>query len=410
MIKHDSALINKRLKMACAAMLVFVVVLTACSLQHKNQRIPVKVLILPKFEVGEMSEDFPGEAQCFYEEYVEGGDAYIVDGCPDTDKLYYKDGVALFLAGQGKVNAALNTAAVLSDQRFDYSDAYIISVGCGGAAEGYGILGDVFVNTAAVDFDLGHQADSRDVGSNSSTTWFHDMKFDSSAVVKLDRELMDRVFGLLKNVELKTTEQAVNFLDKEYHGQSWSKREPQVLRGTSVTADNYWKGRYDHQNALLVAKTYGCEDPFSISEMEDVAVGQAVSRFGMLDRFIILKPETKYTREELQSILSDDHTPVFVFEDSEGRVLGHGFCVLQPPENTRLMTDIKTLYIDDICVDKSARGQHAGSAIYEHILAFARQCGCYNITLNVWSCNPGAKEFYEKLGLVPYKTGLEMLL
>ncbi len=119
---------------------------------------------------------------------------------------------------------------------------------------------------------------------------------------------------------------------------------------------------------------------------------------------------TKYTPEELEGILKDPETPVFVCVGEDGKVLGHGFCVLQRPENTRLLTDILTLYIDDICVDEAARGQHVGKSIYEAILAFARDKGCYNVTLNVWTCNPGAMKFYENLGLVPYKMGMEQIL
>ena len=124
----------------------------------------------------------------------------------------------------------------------------------------------------------------------------------------------------------------------------------------------------------------------------------------------LFKLATKYDAPELRSIFSDETTPVFVCEDADGRILGHGFCILQRPENTRLLTDIQTLYIDDICVDEAARGLHAGTAIYEHILAYARSCGCYNVTLNVWTCNPAAMKFYEKLGLVPYKIGMEKIL
>ena len=69
-----------------------------------------------------------------------------------------------------------------------------------------------------------------------------------------------------------------------------------------------------------------------------------------------------------------------------------------------------TVYIDDICVDEAARGLGVGRALYDHILAFAREKGAYNVTLNVWSCNPGAMAFYEKLGLVPYKVGMEKIL
>lgn len=124
----------------------------------------------------------------------------------------------------------------------------------------------------------------------------------------------------------------------------------------------------------------------------------------------LFRRATKYTEEELRGVLQSDRTPVFVCTDSDGTVIGHGFCILQRPENVRLLNDILTLYIDDICVDENARGRHAGRMIYEYIVDYARRRGCYNITLNVWSCNPGAMKFYESLGLVPYRTGMEMVL
>ena len=120
-------------------------------------------------------------------------------------------------------------------------------------------------------------------------------------------------------------------------------------------------------------------------------------------------PATKYGAEELERILADEQTPVFVCTDEQDRVLGHGFCVLQHAGG-RVMEEHTTLYIDDICVDEAARGQGAGRVLYEHILAYAREKECYNVTLNVWSCNPGAMAFYEKLGLTPYKVGMEQIL
>ena len=119
---------------------------------------------------------------------------------------------------------------------------------------------------------------------------------------------------------------------------------------------------------------------------------------------------TKYSEDDLKKILSNDQTPVFVCTDEDGRVLGHGFCAFQRPENTRLLNDILTLYIDDICVDEAARGRHVGKALYEHILSYAREKKCYNVTLNVWNCNPQAMRFYENMGLKPYKVGMEKIL
>lgn len=118
---------------------------------------------------------------------------------------------------------------------------------------------------------------------------------------------------------------------------------------------------------------------------------------------------TKYNAEELKAILVNEETPVFVCVDEEDRVLGHGFCVMQH-SGGQLMVEHTTLYIDDICVDEASRSRGVGRALYEHILSYARGKGCYNVTLNVWSCNPGAMAFYEKLGLVPYKVGMEKIL
>ena len=120
-------------------------------------------------------------------------------------------------------------------------------------------------------------------------------------------------------------------------------------------------------------------------------------------------PTTKYTADELKAILASDETPVFVCCDETGRVLGHGFCILQH-SGGQLMEAHDTLYIDDICVDEAARGTGAGRALYGHILDHARSLGCYNVTLNVWTCNPSAMRFYEKLGMTPYKIGMEQIL
>lgn len=118
----------------------------------------------------------------------------------------------------------------------------------------------------------------------------------------------------------------------------------------------------------------------------------------------------KYTDEELANILQDEKTPVFVAEDETKGVLGYAFCIFMQNKDHNILTDIKTLYIDDLCVDETARGGGIGRALYEHVLAFAKAAGCYNITLNVWACNARAMRFYERLGLLPQKTYLETII
>lgn len=117
----------------------------------------------------------------------------------------------------------------------------------------------------------------------------------------------------------------------------------------------------------------------------------------------------KYNDDELCELIADDDKPIFVAEDN-GMVLGYAFCVFICHENDNILTDIKTLYIDDLCVDENVRGKHVGKSLYEYVLDFARESGCYNVTLNVWSCNEKAMGFYQKCGLTPYKVGMEKIL
>ena len=118
----------------------------------------------------------------------------------------------------------------------------------------------------------------------------------------------------------------------------------------------------------------------------------------------------KYTDEELEELLKDDKRPVFVYENSEGKILGYAFCVYVQHVDDNILTDIKSLYIDDLCVDENTRGEGVGRKLYEHVLDFAKRKGFYNVTLNVWALNENAKKFYEKMGLVPQKIGMEHIL
>ena len=118
----------------------------------------------------------------------------------------------------------------------------------------------------------------------------------------------------------------------------------------------------------------------------------------------------KYTDEELKSIIHNDNTPIFVAVDEENKVAGYAFCIFQQYIDNNILTNIKTLYIDDLCVDENIRGQHIGKSLYEYVLQFAKEQECYNVTLNVWSLNESAMKFYESCGLVPQKVGMEKVL
>ena len=117
----------------------------------------------------------------------------------------------------------------------------------------------------------------------------------------------------------------------------------------------------------------------------------------------------KYGPSQVLAMLDQKDTVIFVaVEDSQ--VLGYGFCMIKTYHQDTVIADHTTLYIDDLCVHENCRGQKIGKQIYEAICKYAKLRKCYNITLNVWSCNPSAMGFYEAMGLKPQKVGMEQLV
>ena len=124
----------------------------------------------------------------------------------------------------------------------------------------------------------------------------------------------------------------------------------------------------------------------------------------------IFKEGRKYSEEELRVLLKDENRPILVSVNEHDEVMGYCFGIYQQHKDNSVLTDIKTLYIDDLCVDESLRGKHIGKELCEAAVRLAKESGCYNLTLNVWSCNPSAMKFYEAQGLVPQKIGMELVL
>jgi ribosomal protein S18 acetylase RimI-like enzyme len=124
---------------------------------------------------------------------------------------------------------------------------------------------------------------------------------------------------------------------------------------------------------------------------------------------VFKKRKQKYTKKDLESVLTNELTPVWVAEEKK-QVVGYLFGIYEEIKDHKSMTDRKTLYIDDLCVDKDFRNKGIGRQLYNYAQMVARTNGCYDITLNVWNLNPGAIAFYEKLGMQPMKVYMEEIL
>ena len=123
----------------------------------------------------------------------------------------------------------------------------------------------------------------------------------------------------------------------------------------------------------------------------------------------LFKPHTtKYGAQELEALFDDESRPVFVFDEGDG-VLGYAFCQVSEVLGDLLLCDNRTLYIDDICVDETARGRHIGKSLFEYVRNYAQTIGCHNVTLNVWEGNDAALSFYRNMGMKVQKTTMEIV-
>ncbi len=117
----------------------------------------------------------------------------------------------------------------------------------------------------------------------------------------------------------------------------------------------------------------------------------------------------KYDEAALSELLREENRPIFVAE-CEGEVLGYCFCVRKDYRGSGVQTDRLELYIDDLCVEQSCRGQGVATALYRYVTAYAKETGCSFISLNVWCGNEGAMGFYEYMGLRPRHIMMEQCL
>lgn len=123
----------------------------------------------------------------------------------------------------------------------------------------------------------------------------------------------------------------------------------------------------------------------------------------------LFKLANKYQDDELEELLNDEKRPIFVITNHD-EVQGYAFCILEEIHHSNLLYELKTLYIDDFCIDEACRGTHLGTQLMSYVKEYAKSCGCYNVTLNVWSFNESAIKFYKKCGMFPQKIKMETIL
>lgn len=126
---------------------------------------------------------------------------------------------------------------------------------------------------------------------------------------------------------------------------------------------------------------------------------------------IFISGTTKYGFDEVKQMLSVEERPIYIAADESDNAVGYAMCeIKETPADATNKVKFKELYIDDLCVDASARGLHVGEAIFNHVKEEAKKMGCYEVTLCVWTGNDKAEHFYEKMGMKTKERIMEYIL
>lgn len=139
-------------------------------------------------------------------------------------------------------------------------------------------------------------------------------------------------------------------------------------------------------------------------------LGQVLQIHAEIRPDIFILDTTKYTEQELAALLKDEKKPIYVAVNEEDVCMGYAFCQMKEQPFSNNMVQFQSLFIDDLCVDCFARGQHIGESLFDYVKQEAKKMGCYEVTLNVWAGNTSAEKFYEKMGMKTKERQLEYIL
>ncbi len=270
--------------------------------------IPVKVVVVAMFEVGNDTGDMPGELQYWVERDR-------LDRVFPLPAGYHPvrmngDGEMAVLTGQGTAHAAATIMALGLDPRFDLTHAYWLIAGIAGASPDRASLGSAVWARHVVDGDLGYEIDAREIPPDWSTGYVPLRKtrpFEPPAaplegqVYALDDALADWAFNVTRDTPLADTDR-LREVRSHFEGAA-AQLPPQVMMGDEISSSTYWHGKlFDAWATEWVRYFTDGKGEFVTTAMEDTGTLQSLemlSKAGRVDwqRILVLRTVSNFDRE-----------------------------------------------------------------------------------------------------------------
>jgi purine nucleoside permease len=281
---------------------------TLCGTAAAQTKIPVKVVVVTMFEVGNDTGDMPGE----FQHWAEGEHLTRRFPMPAAyhDAMMNNDGVLGIVTGVGTARASATIMALGSDPRFDLTHAYWLIAGIGGIDPKMGSLGSAVWSDWIVDGDIAHEIDPREapkdwptgyVPLRKSTPYEQPRTDDNGIVFRLNTGLVDWAYNLTRNTQLPDNAE-IRERRQSFPGDA-AKRPPFVLRGDNLSASTFWHGKLLNQWARdWVKYQTNNQGTYAICGMEDTGTLQSLTwldRAGKVDakRVLVLRTASNYDQQ-----------------------------------------------------------------------------------------------------------------
>jgi purine nucleoside permease len=212
-----------------------------------------KVVVVAMFEIGEDSGDKPGEFQYWVER--EKLDRVIPLPAAYHAVRANADGSVIgIVTGMGNTNAAASIMALGLDPRFDLTKSYWLIAGIAGIDPADGSAGSAVWTDYAVEGDLGHEIDAREIPADWKTGYIPirkkkpyelpmqpaDERVDNC--YPLNPALLQWAYQLTKDTPLADTAELQSFRAR-YKNFPKAQLPPSVLIGSNLASSTYWHGK-----------------------------------------------------------------------------------------------------------------------------------------------------------------------
>ena len=274
----------------------------------QQKPIPVKVVVVTMFEIGEDTGDSPGELQYWVErDHLDR--IYPLPAAAHSVRMNDQGEMAV-LTGQGTAHAAATIMALGLDPRFDLSHAYWIISGIAGGNPDRVSLGSAAWARWVVDSDLGYEIDAREIPKGWTTGYLPLRKtrpFEPPAaalpgqVFALDSALADWALKLTKDVPLPDSDH-LKEVRAGFNGAA-AQRAPFVTIGDEVSGSRYWHGKLENDWATeWMGYFTNSQGEFATTAMEDTGTLlslESLSKTGRVDwhRILVLRTVSNYDQQ-----------------------------------------------------------------------------------------------------------------